>query len=238
MNLDTAGGDIFINVQGPFNVGDRSRLLKTGTGQVAIYTNATGTVRLGTDIQFNASLSAPAALLQVFSRTTINGCTAASQIDYQPDVIQNGTNLPRAYPLPLLPLPPATCSNGVTDGDETGIDCGGSCLTTCPPPPLPISATVPVTSNWASGYCVNLAVRNNGTRGTINWTVALNLGQSTITTSWNGNFSGPTGSITVAPLGFNGVINPGQTLTSAGFCATRAAGNTTFLPSVSSATGY
>jgi hypothetical protein len=47
-----------------------------------------------------------------------------------------------------------------------------------------------------------------------------------------------TGTITVAPLGFNGVISPAQTLTSAGFCANRASGNTTFLPSVTSATGY
>ncbi len=30
------------------------------------------------------------------------------------------------------PVPPDTCSNGVQDGDETGVDCGGSCLTTCP----------------------------------------------------------------------------------------------------------
>lgn len=238
MNLNTTGGDIFINVEGAFNVGDRSRLIKTGAGQVAIYTNATGTVRLGTDIQFNASLSAPAALLQVYSRTTINGCTAANQIDYQPDVVQNSSNLPRTFPLPLLPLPPSTCSNGTMDGDETGVDCGGSCLNTCPPPPLPISVTLPVTSNWASGYCVNVSVRNNGTRPTLTWMATLNVGPTTINNSWNGNFSGATGSITVAPLGFNGVINPGQTLTSAGFCATRPAGNTTFLPSVVSATGY
>ena len=239
MNLDTSAGDIYINVQGTLAFGDRSRLTKTGPNQVAFYTNQSGTVRLGTDIQqFNASISAPAALLQVFSRTTINGCVAANQIDYQPDVIQVSTSLPRAFPLPTLPLPPATCSNMVQDGTETGVDCGGLCLNACPPPPLPISATLPVQSNWAGGYCVNIAVRNNGTRPTINWTVRLNAGPTTITNSWNGNFSASTGTITVSPLGFNSVINPGQTLSSSGFCASRPTGNTTFLPTIVSATGF
>lgn len=37
-----------------------------------------------------------------------------------------------------------TCSNGVMDGDETGVDCGGSCPEACPtlPPPAPVP-TVP-----------------------------------------------------------------------------------------------
>ncbi len=239
INADTSGGDIFINVQGALAFGDRSRIVKTGSGQVAFYTNMTGTARLGTDIQqFNASISAPAAFLQVFSRTTINGCVAANQIDYQPDVIQVGTNIPRAFPLPTLPLPPATCSNGVQDGTETGVDCGGACLNTCPPPPLPITATLPVQSNWGGGYCVNIAVRNNGTRPTIAWTVRLNAGPTTITTSWNGNYSANTGTVTVTPFTFNSVINPGQTITSSGFCANRPTGNTTFLPTVISATGF
>jgi len=31
----------------------------------------------------------------------------------------------------LAPVEPETCSNGVKDGDETGIDCGGSCSAAC-----------------------------------------------------------------------------------------------------------
>jgi hypothetical protein len=239
LSFDTTGGDIFISVDGATGFGDRAKFLKTGTGQVAIYTNATGTVRLGTDIQpFNASITAPNALLQVFSRTTINGCTAANQISFEPDVIENSTNIPVNYPSDPLPLPPSTCSNGVQDGTETGVDCGTICQNTCPPPPLPISATFPVTSNWGSGYCVNIAVKNNGTRATMAWTVRFNTNQSTIANSWNGNFTGNRGTITTTPFTFNSVINPGQTITSAGFCANRDSGNTTALPTLVSATGF
>lgn len=36
---------------------------------------------------------------------------------------------------PTPPIPPApTCSDGIQNGDETGVDCGGSCPTVCPTP--------------------------------------------------------------------------------------------------------
>lgn len=35
-----------------------------------------------------------------------------------------------------------TCNNGVKDGDETGVDCGGSCAA-CPPPPPAVAAPIP-----------------------------------------------------------------------------------------------
>ena len=36
----------------------------------------------------------------------------------------------------------STCNNGIKDGDETGIDCGGSCAA-CPPPPPTVAAPTP-----------------------------------------------------------------------------------------------
>jgi hypothetical protein len=39
---------------------------------------------------------------------------------------------------------PGTCSDGIQNGDETGIDCGGSCPNVCPPTPTPtVSAPTP-----------------------------------------------------------------------------------------------
>jgi hypothetical protein len=35
-------------------------------------------------------------------------------------------------PVSPPPPPPPPCANGVKDGDETGIDCGGSCPNRCP----------------------------------------------------------------------------------------------------------
>jgi hypothetical protein len=239
ITLNTSGGDIFINAQNGLNFGDRSRVNKTGPGQALFYSNSTGIVRLGTDIQqFNASITAPDARLDVFSRTLINGCVAASTVAFDTDVTLNSTNIPGSFPIPPNDPPPSTCSNGVQDGTETGVDCGGLCLNACPPPPLPLSVTFPVTSNWGAGYCVNMAIRNNGTRPTIAWLVTLNTNQSAMYQHWNGNYTATSGVVGVTPMSFNNVINPGQTITSPGFCANRTGGSTTSLPSLVSVSGY
>lgn len=239
ITLNTSGGDIFINSQNGLNFGDRSRVYKTGGGQALFYSNSTGIVRLGTDIQqFNASISAPDARVNVFSRTLINGCMSASTIAFDTDVTLNSTSIPGSFPVTPNDPPPSTCTNGVQDGTETGVDCGGLCQNACPPPPLPLSVTFPVTSNWGSGYCVNIAVRNNGSRPTVAWLVTLNTNQSAMYQSWNGNYTGTSGVVGVSPMSFNNVINPGQTITSPGFCANRTAGNFWALPSLVSVTGY
>jgi cellulase/cellobiase CelA1 len=95
---------------------------------------------------------------------------------------------------------------------------------------------LPVTSNWNGGYCVNVAVTNSGTAASTSWSAVINMQQSTMYSSWNGNFSGASGSITSTPLSWNAVIQPGETITSIGFCANRNPG-TNNLPTVVTATG-
>ena len=97
--------------------------------------------------------------------------------------------------------------------------------------------TFPVTANWGTGYCVDVAITNSGTAATNTWTVVLNTQQSTIYTEWNAFSTGITGQITLTPFFWNRNINPGQTIRSVGFCANRAAGNTTALPTLVSITG-
>jgi hypothetical protein len=432
IQFDTSGGDVFVNAEEGLWFGDRVELLPSGPGKVAFYTNATGMVRVGTDIEFNASVSAPLATLHVFSRTDLNGCTSANRLQYEPDVTQVANGMPVGLPADLPP-PAPTCSDGVQNGTETGVDCGGSCQAVCPtctdgiqngneggvdcggscpgacpsctdgiqngneggvdcggscpnacptcsdgaqngnetgidcggscpacptcnaatyqaetmfhstggsvsggwniwangyistqhafsagasritvfargsvaqnvwprmivsvggvtigtvfvtsttwqpytfnftatsgnkeirvafdndlnappqdrnlyvdrvevtcPAPAPfISVTLPVTSNWGTGYCVNVAVTNSGTVGSTTWSTVINTQQSTIYTSWNGNFSGGSGQVTVTPQSGFAVIQPGQTITSVGFCANRNPG-TNNLPTVVSATG-
>lgn len=42
------------------------------------------------------------------------------------------------------PLPAPSCSDGIENNGETGIDCGGPCAAVCPPPPAPsVSAPTP-----------------------------------------------------------------------------------------------
>jgi hypothetical protein len=408
LNFDTSAGDVFVNVEEALGFGDRSEISVAGNGRVAFYTNAPDTVRVGTDIEFMASLSAPFATVHVFSRTTITGCTSADVLHYEPDVIQIADGMPSGDPGGGQPPPTPTCDDGLQNGDETGIDCGGSCQNACPtcgdgtqngdetgvdcggscpnacptcndglqngnetgvdcggscpnacpvcnaqtyqaetmfhstggaitggwniwsngyistnhafsgglsrvtvvaagtlaqgvgphmvvrvggsivgnvtlsntsyqpfdftfsttagtkevrvtfdndlyappqdrnllvdrvsvscPPPGPnLSATLPVTSNWGSGYCVNLAITNNGSASSATWTALINTQASSIYTSWNANFAGSSGNVTITPLPFNSVIPPGQTESSVGFCANRNPG-TNNLPIVVSIT--
>ena len=404
--FDTSAGDVFVNVEQSLSFADRSDVTTTGAGKVLFYTNATGNVRLGTDMSFSASISAPKTTLQVSSRTTINGCTSANRIAFEPDVTQTAGGFPAGFPIdPTVPPPSCsdgvqngsetgvdcggsclnscatcsdglkngsetgvdcggscaacpTCSDGIKNGDETGVDCGGSCGTTCgactnttyqaetmthstgvavtggwnlstngfistlhnfaggpsrivvaargviangvgphlvlsvggvavgnvtvnsttysnytfdftttpgskeirvtydndlasPNRDLildfvqvvcmsntaTLSVSFPVTANWGTGYCVDVAITNTGTAATNSWTVVLNTQQSTIYTEWNAFSTGITGQITLTPFFWNRNINPGQTIRSVGFCANRAAGNTTALPTLVSVTG-
>ncbi|NNT70838.1 T9SS type A sorting domain-containing protein [Flavobacterium sp. IMCC34852] len=70
---------------------------------------------------------------------------------------------------PGVSPPPSNCTNGIQDGTETGVDCGGSC-SPCPPPapavaaPAPTQAAVDVISVFSGAY-TNVA----GTEFYPNW---------------------------------------------------------------------
>jgi len=121
-----------------------------------------------------------------------------------------------------------TCSDGVQNGSETGKDCGGSCPA-CPPQGG-MTLGIAVTNAWPTGYCANVSVKNNGTKATTNWSAVVNTNGTTVYTTWNGTFSANSGNVTVAPLSWNKVIQPGVTDTSIGFCANRPSGSAVALP--------
>jgi hypothetical protein len=138
---------------------------------------------------------------------------------------------------------PNTCADGVQNGTETGLDCGGGCKPcatggtctsagdclgdvcaagVCQTLLGGISVLRVVETDWGGGYCVHLDVTNVAASPTTNWTATLDTNQSTLFTSWNGNFSANSGIITVTPaLASNQVIGPNATDGSIGFCANR-----------------
>lgn len=146
-----------------------------------------------------------------------------------------------------------TCIDGIQYGEETDIDCGGpncdgcddgqvceiadDCLSNVCLDGLcvgggassDVEGAVKVTSDWGTGYCANIAVTNNAGSATKAWTLQLNMNGGSIYTKWNGNFSG----VTVTNVGWNGVVNPGQTIASTGFCANRNGGGTASVVSAS-----
>jgi M6 family metalloprotease-like protein len=84
-----------------------------------------------------------------------------------------------------------------------------------------IQAELRMTSSWPTGYCADLVVSNlNPTLSVTTWRVELNLGTATLANSWNGTFSGRTGTVSVSPLDWNARVAPNGSVSS-GFCANR-----------------
>jgi Ca2+-binding RTX toxin-like protein len=159
---------------------------------------------------------------------------------------------------------PNSCANGVQDGTETDLNCGGACPKcpngdtcisggdcqsglcsngTCQPQTGgggggALSTNLTISTDWGGGYCAVLNVTNSGTTATTSFTVNLNTNASTIYTSWNGNFVGSSGPVSVTPCcSWNTVVDPGETDSSIGFCANRTVSGSGTLPFVVSTTG-
>jgi hypothetical protein len=94
-----------------------------------------------------------------------------------------------------------------------------------------LSGTFLVTTDWGSGYCVELRITNPNTVPTTNWSASFNLNGTSIYTIWNLGSTGSTGPITVTPTAdWSRVIPAGGTSHSLGFCANRPGGGSA-LPS-------
>src|SRR6186713_407822 len=55
-----------------------------------------------------------------------------------------------------------------------------------------VDATMSIQSDWKSGYCSDITVKNNGTTTVTGWTAVLNLHQSAISSAYGAKFTGST----------------------------------------------
>jgi cellulase/cellobiase CelA1 len=213
LNIETdvnlvVNGAVEVNVEGDFQLGDRSDV--TGAGELGVYSNG-GFVRIGTDATFSGILVAPNANVIVASRTEVDGCVGGENVTFDTDVT-------------------------LASGGRT-LPTGGTTTPEPPEPPMgELSAVAAVQADWGAGYCVHLEVTNESTTATSTWSLMVDLQGSIITGSWNGAFSGNSGVVTVGPgFDWNLSIPPGATNNSVGFYADRPAGAGTAV--VTSATG-
>jgi acetylxylan esterase len=79
--------------------------------------------------------------------------------------------------------------------------------------------TVVITNDWGNGYCATLIVLN-ATASPITWQVSITI-QGIITNLWNGTYTQTGSTVTVSGVEWNGVLQPGQSTNSVGFCAAR-----------------
>jgi hypothetical protein len=100
----------------------------------------------------------------------------------------------------------------------------------------PLNGSYVVTTDWGTGYCVELRLTNPSSAPTTDWSATFNTNGATIYDDWNVNRTASTGSVTMTPSEpWAHVIPAGGSSHSLGFCANRASGNA--LPSTPVVTG-
>jgi hypothetical protein len=235
----------------------RARIVTAASATQPVFLGYAGTTTLRMEAPFEGALLAPNARVAfgIGSGTAFRGTFKARILEVNPQSTIACAEGPGGG------TPPApTCADGVKNGSETDIDCGGpacvACTTgkacgvnedcasnictggVCQAPPGSVTATFTVTSNWPGGYCVTLNVKNNAAVPTSSWTVGFNTAAAVMYTRWNGMFSGNFGAVNVGPVApWNAVIPPGATNSSVGFCANRIVSGSGVLPSITSASG-
>ncbi|WP_426210887.1 cellulase family glycosylhydrolase [Massilia sp. TWP1-3-3] len=90
-----------------------------------------------------------------------------------------------------------------------------------PPPPPPasaVSATLRITSDWAAGYCADVAVKNSGSVPVV-WKVLLTV-QGRVNNLWNADYTQSGATLAASGKSYNATVQPNGTQ-SFGFCAVR-----------------
>jgi cellulase/cellobiase CelA1 len=80
-----------------------------------------------------------------------------------------------------------------------------------------VTAIAKMSSDWNTGYCAQVDVKNGRSSAITGWTVVVNIGQSTVYNLWNAHFTASGSLLTVTPLSSNQTLASGQS-TYFGFC--------------------
>jgi endoglucanase len=117
-----------------------------------------------------------------------------------------------------------TTSGSTTGGTTTGGSTTGGSTTGGTGSNSGCSAAYTVSSDWGSGFNVNVTVTNTGTSAIKSWTVAWTFGGSQkISSMWNANYTQSGSTVTATNASYNGAIAAGGN-TSFGFQGTPGAG--------------
>jgi len=82
-----------------------------------------------------------------------------------------------------------------------------------------VEATLNLQSDWNTGYCAEVALKNTSAAPVTSWTAVVDLHQSTLSQIWNGIATQSGSQITVKPAGaWNSTLAPGASQVVFGFC--------------------
>lgn len=83
-----------------------------------------------------------------------------------------------------------------------------------------LQATLATSSNWDTGYCDTVYLKNNNTSTVNKWTVPFTI-SGHVTSLWDAKWSQSGSTVTISNLSWNGQIKAGQTYSGVGFCAAK-----------------
>jgi cellulase/cellobiase CelA1 len=78
---------------------------------------------------------------------------------------------------------------------------------------------VVVNNDWGGGYCANLLLKNSGSAA-VTWNISIPV-NGTVSSLWNGSWRQSGSVLNVSGVPWNNTLQPGQTDSSVGFCASR-----------------
>ncbi|WP_437318964.1 cellulose binding domain-containing protein [Sorangium sp. So ce385] len=80
-----------------------------------------------------------------------------------------------------------------------------------------MTAEITVPSDWKSGYCASVTIKNTGSSATTSWGMVIGLNGSTLNHAWNTRITPSDGQLRAVNESYNGKLAPGAS-TMWGFC--------------------
>ncbi len=166
---------------------------------------------------FTSSL---ADLTATFTNTSSDPDNGPSGLNYSWDFGDGNTSMQASPTHTYASAGTYTVSLSVTDGAATRIanaDITVQDSTMPDPDPNPGNGTANceyvISNSWNSGFVAEVRISNNGTAPIQGWQVALSYTDgSTISNAWNADLSGSGGNYSATNKSYNGIIQPGQTV--------------------------
>lgn len=116
-------------------------------------------------------------------------------------------------------------SNGIIDVISCGSGSGSGSE-----PSSNLVTTLVIDSDWSTGFCGTLTITNNGATNVSSWEVTMAHNDSTITSSWSGNFLLSSPNYIITNLAWNNIILASGNVTGIGFCSNKTGIN--YLPTI------
>ena len=221
---------------------EREAVALTGAFDISFSSPDLGSLRCGLVDQHGTIIAEQSCLPGDQNHFEVTGSGLPSAVFFEVPTGSGPVEVDNVQVSVAVPPTNPTCDDGIANGDETDVDCGGSCANDCAlgeaclsgadcvstvctnnrcvAAPSAISATIQFSSEWSAGYCANVTVTNSSSASTSGWTVVFDTKQAQMSNGWAAQFTNAGSVYTARAMSWNAVLGSKQS-TSFGFCANK-----------------